>query len=150
MEITVVVAIIMILSMIVLPNIMKFFAKAKRTEAYVYLNALYAAEKAYWAEHGSYTTQLSGAKSIGWKPEGYKGGGSQERFYYTYGFPGSEGISHFTGNLETSASYLSRAQAGKNKFLALAVADIDGDGKADILAVDETGAITILEDDLAD
>ena len=62
---------------------MRFLAKAKRAEAYMNLHAIYAAQKAYWAEHGKYTDILLGAHGAGWKPEGYKGGGSGENFYYT-------------------------------------------------------------------
>lgn len=113
------------------------------------LSSLYAAQKAYWAENGRYSSTLSGQGGIGWKPEGYSGGGAGEKFYYTYGFPGAEGTNHFTGKLGTSSSYLNQAYANENGFLALAVADIDGDGQPDILAVDHNNNISILQDDLA-
>ena len=93
---------------------------------------------------------MSGEGGIGWKPEGYKGGGPQERFYYTYGFAGSEGTNYFTGKLNTSSSYLSEAKAGENSFVAVAAGDIDGDGKPDILVVDEHNNIRVVQDDLAD
>ncbi len=148
-ELMIVIAIIAVLSMIAVPNFMKYLAKAKRAEAYMQLSSIYAAQKAYWAENGKYGTQLSGQGGIGWSPEGYAGGGSGEKFYYTYGFGGSEGTNYFTGKLGTSSNYLNQAYANENGFLAIAVGDIDGDGYPDILAVDQNNTITILQDDLA-
>jgi prepilin-type N-terminal cleavage/methylation domain-containing protein len=150
-ELMVVVAIIAFLATLAIPTFSRFFAKAKRTEAYLNLSSLYAAEKAYHAEHGRYTDMLNGTDGLGWKPEGYKGGGKEERFYYTYGFSsGSEGTSFFTGNLETPASALTETFAGKDTFLIAAAADIDGDGKYDVITVDQDNKITVKQDDLAD
>lgn len=147
-ELMVVVAIIAFLAVISVPSFTKFLAKAKRTEAYMNLHALYAAEKAYWAEHGRYSDVLHGPGSVGWAPEGYSGGGSNERFYYTYGFPGTEGRNFFTGKLSTAATYLDKARASGTEFLALAVGDIDCDGVPDILGIDQYNTITIIQDDL--
>jgi len=149
-ELMVVIAIIGFLAMIAVPSFIKFLAKAKRAEAYMNLSSIYAAQKAYWAEHGEYSNVLSGKGGIGWKPEGYKGGGTQEKFYYTYGFTGSEGINYFTGKLNTSSSHLSTAKTDKNSFIVVAAGDIDGDGRPDILTVDEYNNIKIIQDDLAD
>lgn len=148
-ELMIVVAIIAFLAMIAVPNVMRFMAKSKRAEAYMNLNSIYAAQKAYWAENGKYTDQLSGPNSAGWQPEGYKGGGDQENFNYTYGFPGAEGKNYFTGKFKTPSSFLSGARAGNNGFVAYAVGDIDGDGQPDILSVDENNTIRIVSDDLA-
>ena len=149
-ELMIVVAIIALLSMVAIPNFMKYLSKAKRAEAYMNLGSLYVAEKAYWAEKGSYSTNLSGADSIGWQPEGYSGGGSQEKFNYTYGFSnGSEGKNYFTGKLGTPASQLSGTKADKESFVAGAAGDIDGDGEADLLTVDDKHEIKIVKDDLA-
>lgn len=149
-ELMIVVAIIGFLSMISIPSFKRFLAQAKRAEAYMNLHSIYAAQKAHWAEHGTYSTTLNGSGGVGWQPEGYKGGGKQEKFYYTYGFAqGSEGTSYFTGKLGTSSSHLSQSKAGEQEFLAVAAGDIDGDGEPDILAVDQDNAIVILRDDLA-
>ncbi|MFZ5953605.1 MAG: type IV pilin protein [Candidatus Dependentiae bacterium] len=148
-ELMIVVAIMAFLAMVSMPSFTRYLAKAKRAEAYMQLHALYAAQKAYWAEHGTYTTSLQGPDSAGWCPEGYCGGGSQERFYYTYGFGGSEGVNHFTGKLEASAAHLGKAHADNKSFLVLAAADIDGDGELDILSIDHHGTIKIERDDLA-
>jgi prepilin-type N-terminal cleavage/methylation domain-containing protein len=148
-ELMIVIAIIAFLAMISVPSFMKFLAKAKRAEAYMQLHSIYAAQKAHWAETGKYSNQLSGQGGIGWKPEGYQGGGAQEKFYYTYGFPGSEGQNYFTGKLQTPASNLGKAYADDKGFLAMAAADIYGNGTIDILSVDQNNNIKIEQDGLA-
>ncbi len=149
-ELMIVVAIIAFLAMVSVPTFVRFLAKAKRAEAYMNLNSIYAAQKAHWAEHGSYSDVLFGEGGIGWKPEGYKGGGASENFYYTYGFgSGSEGRSYFTGKLGTSSGNLGQSSAGKNGFVAVAAGDILGNGKPDVLTVDENNRITIVQDALA-
>lgn len=148
-ELMIVVAIITFLAAISLPSFMRFLAKAKRAEAYLNLSSIYAAEKAYWAEHGTYTTQLSGPQGAGWQPEGYRGGGAQEKFNYTYGFAqGSEGKNYFTGKLQASNTSLGLSRADKNGFIAVAAADIMGNGKMDILTVDQFNNITLVQDGL--
>jgi type IV pilus assembly protein PilA len=149
-ELMIVIAIIAFLSMVSIPSFMKFLSKAKRTEAYINLGSLYIAEKAYWAEHGKYSKILRGQGGIGWQPEGYVGGGKQERFYYTYGFAdGQEGTSLFTGKLETPASALMQTQANDNAFVIAAAADIDGDGVADVLTINQNNEIKLMFDDLS-
>ena len=147
-ELMVVVAVIAFLAVLVIPNLSNFFSRAKRTEVYLNLSSLYAAEKSYWSEHGSYSTILWGKGGVGWKPEGYKKGGKGEKFYYTYGFAGQEGSNCFTGKLETSVASMANSFAGKDKFIAIAVGDINGDGKLDIIAVDENNNIQIIQDAL--
>ncbi len=141
LELMIVIAIIAFLSMIVVPQVTKMLAKAKRAEAYMVLRSLYLAQKTYGLEHGSYTNKLSGAESIQWKPEG--------ALQYTYGFPGSEGVNYFTGALKTSAEHLQRATISPNGFIIVAAGDIDNDGQADILTIDQNGVIAIVQDDLA-
>lgn len=148
-ELMIVVAIVAFLSMISVPSFMRFLSKAKRAEAYMNLGSLYIAQKAYHAEHGKYSTILNGPESVGWKPEGYSGGGSGERFYYTYGFAeGQEGQNHFTGKLNTPASDLQQTQADQDSFVAGAAGDIDGDGQPDVLTVNQHNDIKIVQDDL--
>jgi prepilin-type N-terminal cleavage/methylation domain-containing protein len=139
-ELMVVVAIIAFLAMIAVPNFNRFLAKAKRAEAYMNLSSIYAAEKAYYAEHGKYSDILTGEGGIGWKPEG--------KTYYTYGFAGAEGKNYFVGKLGTSGSQLQGSRADKNGFVAVAAADIDGDGDVDVITVDENNNIVIVHDDL--
>ena len=139
-ELMVVVAIMAFLAMIAVPNFNRFLAKAKRAEAYMNLSSIYAAEKAYWAEHGKYTDVLFGQDGIGWKPEG--------KTYYTYGFSGAEGRNNFVGKLGASGAELQGSRADNKGFVAVAAGDIDGDGTVDILTVDENNNIVIVHDDL--
>ena len=139
-ELMVVVAIMAFLAMIAVPNFNRFLAKAKRAEAYMNLSAIYAAEKAYWAEHGKYSDALSGEGGIGWQPAG--------NTYYSYGFAGAEGRNNFVGKLGTSSSHLQLGRAGNEGFVAVAAGDIDNDGTPDILTVDENNNIVIVQDDL--
>lgn len=139
-ELMVVVAIMAFLAMIAVPNFNRFLAKAKRSEAYMNLSSIYAAEKAYWAEHGKYTDVLFGQDGIGWKPEG--------KTYYTYGFSGAEGRNNFVGKLGASGAELQGSRADNKGFVAVAAGDIDGDGTVDILTVDENNNIVIVHDDL--
>jgi len=110
-ELMVVIAIAVFLATLAMPNLFRFLAKAKRTEAYMNLGSIYTAQKAYFAEHNRYSSTLSGEGGIGWQPEGYKGGGKSEKFCYTYGFAGAEGKNYFTGKLQTAASSLGIAKA---------------------------------------
>lgn len=146
-ELMIVVAVIAFLAVLAVPNLTRFLAKAKRTEVYLNLSSLYAAEKTYWAEHGCYSSQLLGENGVGWQPEGYAGGGKKERFYYTYGFPGQEGKNYFTGKLETPFS-TANTHAKKDSFVAVAVGDINGNGKPDVIMVNERNEITIFYDAL--
>ncbi len=148
-ELMIVVAIIGFLSMISIPSFLKFLAKAKRAEAYMNLGSLYVAQKSYWAEHGSYSAMLHGKDGVGWKPEGYSGGGSQEKFNYTYGFnQGQEGQHFFTGKLGAPQSALGGTKADKEEFIIAAAGDIDGDGTVDLLTVNQHNDIRIINDDL--
>ncbi len=139
-ELLVVMAIIAFLSAISIPTFYRFLAKSKRSEAHLTLRSIYTAEKAYFAETGSYSNQLQGADSIGWKPEG--------ALQYTYGFPGSEGVNFSTGALKAPANALAGAEATGTGFKVYAAADIDGDGELDILSIDDRGVITVVKDDL--
>lgn len=149
-ELMVVVSIIAFLAVVSVPNFMRFLAKSKRAEAYMNLGALHTAQKAHWAEHGKYSDVLMGQGGIGWQPDGYSGGGRGENFYYTYGFPGAEGKNYFTGKLETPASHLSGvASAGQHTFVIVAVGDIMGNGKPDIMTINERNEIKLVQDALA-
>ncbi|MCL4361345.1 prepilin-type N-terminal cleavage/methylation domain-containing protein [Candidatus Dependentiae bacterium] len=141
-ELMIVIAVVAFLSMISIPNFMKFLAKSKRTEALMNLRSLVIAEKSYWAEHGKYTNVLSGNNGLGWKPSGNN--------YYTYGFAGAEGQNYFSGSLKASGGELRNTRADASGFIAAAAGDIDGDGKTDIITIDQDNKITILQDDLAD
>lgn len=150
-ELMIVVAIIAFLAMVSVPSFTGFLAKAKRTEAYMNLHAMYAAQKAYWAEHGKYSDTLLGEGGVAWKPEGYHGGGKDEKFYYTYGFgQGAEGKNYFTGKLSTASSHLARSHADANSFVMVAAGDITGSGKMDIITINQNNEIKVEQDALGE
>src|SRR3990167_3343675 len=141
-ELMIVVAIIAFLSIIAVPNIMNFLAKAKRAEVYVNLGAIWTAEKYYFSEHGRYSDALTGPHGIGWRTEGEP--------LYTYGFAGTEGINYITGNLKASGADLSKySSASTDGFTVVAIGDIDGDGKLDVITMNDRKQVKIVEDDCA-
>ncbi len=140
-ELMIVLALVAFLSMIALPNFMRFFAKAKRAEAYTQLRALYIAQKAYYAEHGVYTSNIMGPHSLGWKADG--------QLQYTYGFSkGSEKKNFLTGALKAPAGALKGTFAQGQAFKIGAAGDIDGDGDPDFLTINQDGELKIEHDDL--
>ncbi len=130
-ELMVVVAIMAFLAMIAVPNFNRFLAKAKRAEAYMNLNSMYAAEKAHFAEHDTYSDVLMGENGIGWKPEG--------KTHYSYGFSGSEGRNNFIGK---SGAGIQGSRADKTGFIAVAASE------KDIITIDENNNIIIVQDGL--
>lgn len=139
-ELMVVLAIVALLTMIAMPNFMRYLAKAQRTEAYINLKSLFLAQKAYAAEHnGKYAKNLTGKDSLQWSPADIK---------YTYGFA-SGGNAAVVGCLGTPASALQGTSVDGSRFTMAAAGDIDGDGIPDVLTIDQDGKITIVNDDLA-
>ena len=136
-ELMIVIAIIAFLAMVSVPSFKSFLAKAKRSEAYMNLSAIATAERVYWAEHNTYSNDLT---AIGWKPEG--------AIHYTYGFGGAEGKNYVSGSLKASSGELQGARADKNGFVAVAAGDIDGDGVSDVISINEKNEIKIIKDDL--
>ncbi len=127
-ELMIVVSIIAFLATISIPRYFNYYAKAKQAEVAVNLASLHTAQEAYFAEHGEYCAQLSGPNGIGWQPQGYKGGGEQENFYYTYGFNtqgAQEGVHYFTGKLKTPKDKLGKTFVNKNKFTAGAAGTVN-------------------------
>lgn len=141
-ELMVVVAIIALLSLIALPKYWRFHARAKRAEVYLNLSALHTAEKLYWAEHSKYSDKILGPDGIGWQPDGQSN--------YTYGFAGAPNINHVLGKLGKDTGALSQAFANNHGFVAVAIGDIDGDGKPDVITINENREIKIVQDDLND
>lgn len=66
-ELMVVVAIIGVLAAVAIPNVSKYMAKARQSEAKVTLSSLYTANKAFFAEYGIYDPQL---EVVGFQPSG--------------------------------------------------------------------------------
>lgn len=140
-ELMVVAAIIAFLAMISVPSFLKHAAKAKRAEAYMNLGSLYSAMKTYYIENGKYTDKLMGADSLNWKPEGQN--------IYSYGFGGAEGVNYIKGKNDEGQGLSGYAKISDNGFTVAAVADIDADGKPDVITVDDQHKFTIVQDDLA-
>lgn len=142
-ELMVVVAIIALLALVAAPKYWRFHAKAKRAEVYLNLSALHTAEKLYWAEHGKYSDVIIGEGGIDWRPDGQTN--------YTYGFAGAAGTNHILGKLGVDTSALGDlSNANEQGFTAVAIADIDGDGKPDVITINEHREIKIVQDDLSD
>lgn len=139
-ELMIVVAIIAFLATVSVPQYFKYQAKAKQAEVAANLASLHTAMQAYFIEHGEYTTVLNGEGGIGWKPDGYSGGGKNEKFYYTYGFnfPGAqEGVHYFTGKLETPNDALGQTSSDQTHFVAGAAGNLSGNAKSDVWKIDE-------------
>lgn len=66
-ELMVVVAIIGVLAAVAVPQINKYIAKARQSEAKTILSSIYTSEKAFYAE---YTAYHSVFRAIGYSPEG--------------------------------------------------------------------------------
>ena len=66
-ELMVVVGIIGILASVAVPNLLKFQAKAKQSNAKTELSAIYGTQKAFAVEYATYTASL---KALGFAPDG--------------------------------------------------------------------------------
>ena len=80
-ELMIVVAIIGILAAVAIPNYNTFLARSRQSEGKSDLAAIYAAEKAFYAE---WTTYYADFQDIGYRPEG--------GFRYEHGFSGTGGV----------------------------------------------------------
>lgn len=77
-ELMVVVAIIGVLASIAVPNVNKYIAKSRQSEAKTNLASLYTSEKAFYAEYNAYHSMFG---AIGYSPEG--------KLRYVAGFSGA-------------------------------------------------------------
>lgn len=75
-EVMLVIAIVGILAAIAIPNFIKFQAKGKQAEASANLKALYAAQKAHFALHSGYWSEVG---ALGFQPE------RGNRYFYDLG-----------------------------------------------------------------
>ncbi len=147
-ELMIVVAIVAFLAALSVPQYFKYLAKARQAEVIVNLASLHTAQQAYFVQHGRYNQILWGENGLGWKPEGYRGGGKQENFYYTYGFNFSgaqEGIHYFTGKLGTPPEALGETSVTEDSFLAKAAGNITRN-RPDVWMVNENRQIENVQD----
>ena len=145
MELMLVVGIIAFLAGIAIPGYRGYQQKARQAEAAIMLVSLYNAQLSYQTQKGSYSSQLQGAGGVDWKPAGYRGGGAQESFYYTYGFylPGAqEGMQFFTGKLGAPKEALMGTSASQNGFVAAAAAPGSQEGCYDLWLINHDKQIT--------
>jgi type IV pilus assembly protein PilA len=103
-ELMVVVGIIGILATVAVPQVSKFMAKAKQSEAKTNLSSLYTSEKSYFVEYTSYASEFA---RVGFGPEG--------NLIYTIGF-GAAGVLKSPTDSVTTASL--EATATANGFAA--------------------------------
>jgi prepilin-type N-terminal cleavage/methylation domain-containing protein len=138
-ELMIVVAIIAFLSVLAVPHLFHYKARAYQAEVAMNLASLHTAQQAYFAQHGKYTDVLWGEGGLGWRPAGYKGGGQEEGFYYTYGFSGGqEGVHYFTGKLNTPAQALGQTGATQDSFIAGAAGVIQAKNSPDVWTINES------------
>lgn len=139
-ELMIVVAIIAFLSVLAVPHLYRYKAKAYQAEVAMNLASLHTAQQAYFAQHGHYTTVLWGENGLGWRPAGYQGNGKEENFYYTYGFntpDAQEGVHYFTGKLKEPKESLGQTYANNEKFIVAAAGNVLGNGKIDTWQINE-------------
>jgi prepilin-type N-terminal cleavage/methylation domain-containing protein len=143
-ELMIVVTIIAFLAALAIPQLFKYKAKAYSAEVSMNLASLHTAQQAYFAQHGKYSSTLTGADGIGWKPSGYIDGASEQNFYYTYGFNSDgaqEGVHYFTGKLKAPKDALGKTNADGSSFIAGAAADVSGKNNMDVWQITETREI---------
>jgi type II secretory pathway pseudopilin PulG len=108
---------------VAVPNFLKFQSRAKQSEAKVTLKAIYTAETAYFAEHGTYAPTF---EAIGFRPE--------EGNRYSY-YLGDAAISGSAGPKERPAA----AAVSQKAFKAVAVGNLDADATLDVWTIDQDG-----------
>lgn len=158
-----------VLAAIAVPNFMKFQCKSMQSEAKVNLRGLYVAEKSFYAEYNSYTSDLV---ALDWKPTG------DPRYVYGFYYPleeSSRGPEDHDPDRSDSANddvlalggyTLDKAvtqggdplsgedlpevsEVSTNAFVAAAVGDVKADsfGTLDVWLIDQDGNVTNDEDD---
>jgi len=122
-ELMVVVAIIGVLAAIAVPNVNKYIAKSRQSEAKTNLSSIYTSEKAFFAEYSAYHNMFG---AIGYSPEG--------KLRYNVGFAaatavatGANGYSNppgaAPGNTASTLAYCGTAAAMPNGCMLLNGAD---------------------------
>src|SRR5579859_2204076 len=119
------VMVIGILAAIAIPNFIMFQCKAKQSEAKTNLSGIFTAEKAFYGEHGFYTSDL---KAVDWVPDG--------RPAYIYGFS-RPGPSRQTLSAQERSGLGADYDEGRKDTTSSGVA---GQGFASDKMVDHSGA----------
>ena len=133
-ELMIVVAIIGILAVIAIPNFMRYQAKAKQTEAKNNLVAIHTGEIAYFAEYNGYVDDFNAI--------GFSVTGTSQRYYYELGKASS-------GNLPPGCTASTLDNVTSSGFLAVAIANIDGDPTCDVWTIDDQKTLTNVINDVS-
>lgn len=138
-ELMIVVAIIGILAAIAIPDFLKFQAKAKQSEAKTNLGAIFTTEVAYFGEKNTYGNDFT---ILNWEPEGQN--------MYTYALADTVIVNKKGDTTKcsgtTGATVVVNATA--NGFTAGALGNIDNDDACDEWSIDDTKALTPVQNDV--
>jgi type IV pilus assembly protein PilA len=135
-ELMIVVAIIGIISLVAIPNFMRYQAKSRRTEAYANIAGIVRAQKSYQAERDGFFEALP--QMPDWDSYGGLGVGkmpwdaASEAVFLELGWV-PEGQVFYGYGINTGTAYACDAACGANAadsrcFTASAQGDVDGDG----------------------
>ena len=133
------IAIIGILAVIAIPNFLKYQAKSRQSEAKINLKGLFTSEAAYFSERGSYADRFT---DIGWEPTAGPKGKNSYTFYLT---PNEK--------LPVGSQQLLPSETvpfvENDKYLAVAVGNIDSDPTLDVWAINQDGNLQNLINDVS-
>jgi len=133
-ELMIVVAIIGILATIAIPSFMSYQAKTKQVEAKNNLVAIHTGEVAYFAENNGYIDDFN---AIGF---GVTGG--TQRYYYELG-------KSSIGTLPPGCTASALDKVTSTKFVAVAIANIDGDSTCDVWTIDQDKVLKNVTNDVS-
>ncbi len=117
-ELMIVVAIVGILATIAIPQFQSFQARARRTEGITLMQSLGFAQRAYWTENGTYTTDFA---KLDWVPQG------SPRYLYGFGWTMFPGTLTDSRALATVRPY-DLSQMRRSNGVPLTQPDLDGTG----------------------
>lgn len=160
-ELMVVVAIIGILATVAVPQVQKFIAKSRQSEARAMLGNYYTAQKTFFAEYNVY---YHGFQQIGFSPEGllrYRTGSAINNINLTNaGYPGDFTVASvstgpyciiniaecdetaFVGNTLTNANMTNTT------FIAVSTGNIDSDADFDFWQMNQGKTLTNNDSDI--
>jgi len=125
-----------ILLSIAIPNFIRYQAKPKRCEVKGNLYDFYKKEKKKYSKNGIYATTF---QELGWKPK--------DNFRYCYQLSETEVIKPPTDANCTLPPGI-KPFVSKDRFLIVAVGNIDNDTTLDVWSIDEKGNLKNLVDDV--
>ena len=145
-DVTTAVAIVGVLSAIAIPNFLKFQNQARQAEAKSTLKSMFASQKAYEVEHGTFCKSF---EECAYSPPP----GSRYLYFMSpQEIEGGDSASD-TSSLRMQANILLNElnvepEVKKNRFLLVAVGDLDSDQDLDVWMIDEANNLVNLVNDL--